>query len=340
MGNSLNFMSANATTTPTHTSLFRLPYQMLRPVYEKTPIHTRVIDEVQDETLRAAYAHCRALTRHHAKTFYLATRFLPYVKQRSIFAIYALCRYMDDIIDERHDLASFTKLPYDDLHTVMEGFRSDLTRTYRTGESDNPILKAFADTLETFHIPLHYPLELMEGVCMDLGKNRYATFEELRVYCYKVASVVGLMTSEVFGYSNPKAIDHAIDLGIAMQLTNILRDIGEDLERNRIYLPQEDLQRFGLDDLDLFSHTTDERFVSMMRFQIARARAYYESADTGIAMLSSDSRLPVILARENYSRILDVVERDITQVYHKRAYLTTSQKLRILPKACWHIATR
>lgn len=328
----------NSTTT-TQTSLLRLPYQMLRPVYERTSIHTRVIDEVGDASLRAAYSHCRHITRHHAKTFYLATRFLPYAKQRSIFAIYALCRYMDDLIDEQEDLVSYAKVDAGHLQVLMDRFRHDLTRTYRYGATENPILQAFADTLTVYHIPLQYPLELMEGVCMDLTKNRYDTFEDLRTYCYKVASVVGLMTSEVFGYDRPEAIDHAIDLGIAMQLTNILRDIGEDLTRNRIYIPKEELDRFGLEELDLFRHVTDERFMALMRFQIDRARAYYDSADKGIPMLNADSRLPVILARENYSRILDVIERDPAMVYHRRAYLSTTQKLRILPKAAWQAAT-
>jgi phytoene synthase len=308
---------------------------MLRPVYERTSIHTRVIDEIADASLRSAYSHCRHITRHHAKTFYLATRFLPNPKQRSIFAIYALCRYMDDLIDEREDLVTSATFEDSQLDEIMRRFRTDLTKTYRHGADGHPILQAFADTLSCYHIPMQYPLELLEGVCMDLVQNRYATFEELRTYCYKVASVVGLMTSEVFGYDNPAAIDHAIDLGIAMQLTNILRDIGEDLNRNRIYLPKEDLDRFGLEEADLFGHVSDERFHALMRFQIARARSYYASADKGIPMLSADSRLPVILARENYSRILDVIERDPEMVYNRRAFLSTRQKLRILPKAAW-----
>jgi len=311
---------------------------MLRPMYERTPIHTRVIDEIGDSSLRTAYSHCRHITRHHAKTFYLATRFLPNPKQRSIFAIYALCRYMDDLVDEREDRVSHTKIDASQLDELMRRFRSDLTRTYRHGADGHPILQAFADTLTSYHIPMQYPLELLEGVCMDLAKNRYATFEELRTYCYKVASVVGLMTSEVFGYDNPDAIGHAIDLGIAMQLTNILRDIGEDLTRDRIYLPKEELERFGLDEADLFGHVSDERFQTLMRFQIDRARSYYASADKGIPMLSADSRLPVILARENYSRILDVIERDPSMVYKRRAFLSTTQKLRILPKAAWQAA--
>lgn len=333
-------MSQETTQTSSYSGILRLPYTMLRPVYERTSIHRSVIDEVQDEDLRKAYSHCRNITRSHAKTFYLATRFLPNEKQRSIFAIYGLCRYVDDLIDESEDLITMSKINAADARPIMDDFQRKLEEAYVTKHSDNLILLAFSDTLKNFDIPMKYPIELMEGVCMDLHTNRYQTFDQLYGYCYKVASVVGLMTSEVFGYDDPKAIGHAIDLGIAMQLTNILRDIGEDLERDRIYLPKEELELFGLTDQDLFNHVIDSRFMDFMAFQIARTRQYYASADLGIAMLSPDSRLPVILARMNYSRILDVIERNTYQVYKHRAYLTTSQKLKILPKAWWQMTTR
>jgi phytoene synthase len=141
------------------------------------------------------------------------------------------------------------------------------------------------------------------------------------------------MTSEVFGYSNKEALAHAIDLGIAMQLTNILRDIAEDLDRNRIYIPLEDLERFGISEQDMFNKVKDQRFYDLMHFQIQRAKSYYQSADNGIPMLSADSRLPVYLARMNYSRILDRIEEDVFKVFDQRAYLSTSEKLAILPKA-------
>jgi phytoene synthase len=292
-----------------------------------------VIDELESADLRSAYSHCRKITRTHAKTFYLATRFLPYKKQRSIFSIYALCRYIDDLVDETNDLILSRRVESCRLDDLLEEWQEKLELAYKTGETDNPILTAFADTLNVYHIPKKYPLELMEGVCMDLNKNRYDTFEELYDYSYKVASVVGLMTSEVFGYSSQEAIPKAVDLGIAMQLTNILRDIGEDLRRNRIYIPKEDLERFNLTEQDLFNGVMDERFTSLMDFQISRAREYYQSADSGIKMLSSDSQLPVYLARHNYSRILDQIEKNKYQVYSKRAFLSTRSKLSILPKA-------
>lgn len=324
---------ASISTATTHRSLLRLPYDMIRPVYEKTSFHRSVIDELSSEDLREAYAHCRAITRHHAKTFYLSTRFLPNEKQRSIFAIYALCRYIDDIVDETFDVNHKKDINPDDVRRVINDLCERLDRAYETGSAESPILIAFADTLRSYHIPKHLPLELIEGVCMDLHQNRFQTFDEIYTYSYKVASVVGLMTSEVFGYSNNEALAHAIDLGIAMQLTNILRDIAEDLDRNRIYIPLEDLERFGISEQDMFNKVKDQRFYDLMHFQIQRAKSYYQSADKGIPMLNADSRLPVYLARMNYSRILDRIEEDVFKVFDQRAYLSTSEKLAIIPKA-------
>lgn len=314
------------------TNLLRIPYSYLRPLYEKTNFHKAVITEVEDTRLRFAYSHCRDITRKHAKTFYMATRFLPYEKQRSIFAVYGLCRYLDDLVDEAEDLVHNNSISKTEILEKLEAFRFKLVNTYRGVESSNPILFAFSDVLNRFHISLELPLMLLDGVRMDLVKDRYENFDELYEYSYKVASVVGLMTSEIFGYDNPKALDYAVDLGIAMQLTNILRDVGEDLERDRIYLPKTDLERFNISESELMDQQMSEKFVEMMKFQINRAREYYVSADQGIDMLHKDSRLPVMLARENYSRILSKIEENNYQVFDQRAYLNSTEKFTILPK--------
>ncbi|WP_083750161.1 phytoene/squalene synthase family protein [Rhodohalobacter halophilus] len=317
------------------TGLLKYPYSLIRPIYERTNFHKSVIQELDSDKLRSAYAHCRAITRVHAKTFYMATRFLPNHKQRSIFAIYGLCRYLDDLVDEAEDLIKHEKISPFDVLEKLEEFKTRLIDTYRGESQEDPILIAFSDTLNLYKIPLDLPLQLMDGVMMDLTKSRYDNFDELYDYSYKVASVVGLMTSEVFGYDNPKAVEHAVDLGIAMQLTNILRDVGEDLERDRIYLPQDELKKFGLSESDLFNHSLNENFIDFMKFQISRARSYYDSADKGIPMLSRDSRLPVCLARENYSRILGKIEENNFNVYQKRAYLNSTEKLSIVPKVMY-----
>lgn len=314
------------------TDLLKIPYSLLRPLYEKTSLHTGVISELSNAELRMAYSHCRAITRTHAKTFYMATRFLPYHKQRSIFAIYGLCRYLDDLVDEAEDLIFQKKISRVEVFERLESFKTKLVNTYRGVEHDDPILVAFSDVLNRYSISIELPLTLLDGVSSDLTKNRYETFEELYDYSYKVASVVGLMTSEVFGYKNKKALGHAIDLGIAMQLTNILRDIGEDLRKNRIYIPQEDLSYFNIDEEDLFNYELSENFIEMMKFQIQRAENYYESADKGIPMLNRDSRLPVMLAKENYNRILSKIQENNYQVFSQRAYLNSTEKFSILPK--------
>ncbi|MDZ7715494.1 MAG: squalene/phytoene synthase family protein [Balneolaceae bacterium] len=319
------------------TDFLRIPYNLIRPLYKRTSFHRSVIEEVEDQRLREAYIECRAITRHHAKTFYMATRFLPNKKQRGIFAIYSLCRYIDDLVDEAEDLVSRKELNLDGINRKLDGWKKKLQDTYEGKQHDNPILIAFSDVLRSYEIPMHLPFELMEGVCMDLYKNRYGTFEEVYDYSYKVASIVGLMTSEVFGYSSDSALDYAVDLGIAMQLTNILRDVGEDLRKDRIYIPQEDLDQFGISEKDLFEHKLDDKFRNMMAFQIDRARHFYGQSDMGIPLLSEDSRLPVYLARYNYSRILDKVEENDFNVFEHRAYLNATEKLSIVPRILYRM---
>jgi phytoene synthase len=314
------------------TSLLKIPYSMIRPLYEKTNFHKAVIAEIEDARLRLAYSHCRSITRKHAKTFYMATRFLPYRKQRSIFAIYGLCRYLDDLVDESEDLLAKKKISQLEIIEKLEIFKNELIDTYQGGIQNKSVLIAFSDVLKTYDISLELPLLLFEGVKTDLIKDRYDTFDELYDYSYKVASVVGLMTSEVFGYSDSKALDHAVELGIAMQLTNILRDVGEDLGKDRIYIPKEDLDRFQITEDDLQTREVTESFVRLMQFQIERARSYYGQSQVGIDMLSKDSRLPVLLAKENYGRILNKIEENQYQVFERRAYLSTTEKFAILPR--------
>jgi len=292
-----------------------------------------VIDDLNDDDLKGAYSHCRGITRKHAKTFYMATRFLPNEKQRGIFAIYGLCRYLDDLVDEAEDLIIEQKITVDQVEEKLEMFKQRLIDVYEGRIVDDPILTAFSDTLKKYKISMELPFLLMEGVKMDLVKSRFENFEEIYDYSYKVASVVGLMTSEVFGYTDNDALTYAVDLGIAMQLTNILRDVGEDLRRGRIYLPQEDLKKFDVSEEELFNYTLDDKFSELMKFQINRTRKYYQKADKGICLLSSDSRLPVYLARHNYSRILDKIEENNYNVFDHRAYLNYTEKLSILPRA-------
>lgn len=314
------------------TNLFRLPYSYIRPLYEKTDFHKKVISEVGDDHLREAYSRCREITSRYAKTFYMATRFLPYEKQRSIFAIYGFCRYLDNLVDDAEDLIEKRTVPRDEISDKLDETEAEINALYNGKKCVHPILSAFSDTVKRCSIPRYLPLELLNGLKKDLFKNRYTHFGELYDYSYNVASVVGLMSCRVFEYHDSAALDHAVELGIAMQLTNILRDVGEDLNRNRIYLPKNELEQFGITEKKLFERICDETFKEFMQFQIERARNYFKSAESGIPLLSKDSRLPVLLAKENYSRILNKIEENDYQVFHARAYLNTAEKLAILPK--------
>lgn len=314
------------------TNFLQITYSFFRPIYEMTSFHKSVIEEVSDEKLRQAYSHCRAITRYHAKTFYLATRFLPNEKQRAIFAIYGMCRYLDNLVDDEEDLVLDIKISLSEIDERLEEFKKNLDLVYDGQLVDDPILLAYADTLKKYKVDKELPLQLIEGVRQDLNKARFQNFQEIYDYSYKVASVVGLMTSEVFGYASKDALERATDLGIAMQLTNILRDVGEDLQRDRIYIPQAELDMFNISEQELFNKELSEKFIEMMKFQINRVRKYYKNAFDGIEMLTKDSRLPVYLAHRNYSRILDKIEDNGYDVFNKRAYLNQSEKLSILPQ--------
>lgn len=296
---------------------------------------TIVRDAEKELTLENAYRYCRQIAKHHAKTFYLASLFLPKRQQNPIFAIYALLRTVDDLVDLAQDKLTNGQITREDINKMLEQWKSKLKACYRGEIAGDPIMTAWHDTLQTHTIPIELPLDLMDGVAMDIEFKPFETFEELYVYCYKVASVVGLMTSEVFGYNDPKALDYAIELGIAMQLTNILRDIGEDIDRGRIYLPMEELNRFGYREDTLMKKRLNENFVALMKFQIERARAYYRSSDKGIAMLEKESRFAVMVSSENYRNILKAIEENNYDVFSRRAYRTFYQKISTIP-AIWY----
>lgn len=282
-------------------------------------------------SLPNAYDYCRQIAKHHAKTFYLATKFLPKRQQNPIFAMYALLRTVDDLVDLAEDKLSNGQLTREELNNSIEDWKTRLRACYDGKPSNDPILMAWQDTLRHYKIPIELPLDLIDGVAMDIDFQTFETFDELYVYCYKVASVVGLMTVEIFGYKDKAALQHAIDLGIAMQLTNILRDIGEDIDRQRIYLPLEDLRRFNYSREEFMNRTMNDKFIALMKFQIERARNYYASADLGIPMLERNSRLAVGISSRNYGDILKAIEENNYDVFTQRAYRSLYQKLSTLP---------
>lgn len=275
--------------------------------------------------LDQAYEYCRQITRRIARTFYYGSLFLPPDKRRAAWALYAFCRTADDMADEPS--------LYPDPVGELARWRAALVETY-AGRPVGPVMTAWADVLERYDVPLQPALDLLDGVEMDVRGTTYATFEDLRLYCYRVAGTVGLLMTPVLGYARPEALDYAVDLGIAMQLTNILRDIGEDSANGRVYLPTEDLARFGYDQERLFSAQVDDTFFDLLKFEIARAEDYYHRGQQGIPLLARDSRLAIALSATLYRGILQRIRRNRYDVFTRRAHVPLQGKLAAIP-ATW-----
>jgi 15-cis-phytoene synthase len=276
----------------------------------------------EDARLNDLYRQAALATSTGSKSFYFATRFFPEDLARSAHAVYWFCRTTDDLVDECDTIAQGAR--------DLERWHEDLIRALEDGFSEDPVLHLFVKTARLHEIPSQYAFELIEGMRMDLDGTRYQTFDELRVFCYRVASVVGLMMSHVIGFTNPEdkeaGLQHAIDLGIAMQVTNILRDVAEDLTMGRIYLPKEDLDRFEYSEEELRAAVVDDRFRELIRFQIDRARTYYRRAQPGIKLLNSRGRFAVQIASDVYSRILTRIERAGYDVFAGRAVVPAREK--------------
>lgn len=283
------------------------------------------------EQVNVAYEYCRQVTRRASKTFYWGSAFLPPAKRRAVWAIYALCRTVDDIVDEAACSAS-PRIGH--LQGVvapaqsLDYWRRSLERIYQgDGDDTHPIHYAWMDMLTRYPVPLQATMDLLDGVEMDLTRSRYQSFDDLYAYCYRVAGTVGLLTSPIFGYRCDEALTHAVELGVALQLTNILRDIGEDARRNRIYLPQEEMQHFGYSEAELMAGTVNEAFCELLRFQITRAEEYYLRAQPGIALLNQDCRLAVSLSGTLYHTILERIRLNEYNVFTRRASVPLKTKL-------------
>lgn len=276
------------------------------------------------EPLERCYRLCRDKTKTHSKTFYFASLFLAPEKRRAIWAVYAFCRTADDIAD--------TPAPATERLAAIEAWRDQLTAAY-AGRPRGPLMTAFADAAKRFAIPIEPALDLLAGARTDVTVRRYETYEELLEYCYLVASTVGLLTCPILGYEG-NALEYGAALGRAMQMTNILRDVGEDARMGRIYLPAEDLRRFGYTEKRLLEGRIDDSFVALMKFEIARVRAMYDQAAPGIALLSSGSRHTVRLALSLYRRILHEIERNGYDVFTKRAFVPARAKLVAATMTC------
>ena len=277
--------------------------------------------------LAVSYAHCEHVAKTQARNFYYSFLTLSPERKASMCAIYAFMRYSDDVSDEA--AADRTKA------REMVQWRAALDRAFDGDYGDSLILPAFHDTVRKYDIPARYFHELINGTEMDLTKKRYETFAELHQYCYRVASVVGFVCIHVWGFDEGggRALEYSEDCGLAFQLTNILRDVKEDAERDRIYLPGEDLRRFGVTEQDLKSGSLNNNFRELMRFEVERAKSYYQRAGQLMPLVHSAGRPTLTIMMKIYRGILDSIERNNYDVHSRRARISTPRKLGIVAGA-------
>jgi phytoene synthase len=263
----------------------------------------------------------KEIAKNSGSSFYYAFNLLPPEQRDAMNTVYAFCRQTDDIVDEGN---TSDEIKYERLHR----WRIELEKSL-DGFSDYHILNKLSSTIQKFSIPLEPFFELLKGMEMDLQKNRYLTFEDLQLYCYRVASTVGLMCIEIFGYKHASAKDFAINLGIALQLTNILRDIKKDANKGRIYLPQEDLKKFGYNESEVMNGTYNDNFAKMMKYQVERAKEYFDRAT---ACLNLDDKKAMFAARAMqhiYYRMLQKIVDADYDVYHNKIKISTLKKVGI-----------
>jgi phytoene synthase len=281
--------------------------------------------------LERSYRRAEQATAVWARSFHFASRFLPLHKKRAVFALYDYCRHADNLVDLRGDRSrAQVRADLDALGAVV--------RSIQVGEPPaGERWLALADTLRRYDVPLAPLLELLDGVAMDLDEVAFADYASLQRYCRLVAGGVGLMLGPVLGAAPHRFREPGVGLGVAMQLTNVLRDVGEDLEAGRVYLPADELARFGLDRTALERRRATPAFTELMRFQVARARALFAAADPVVGLFPADgSRLTVRLLQRTYAGILDGIERLGYDVFRARAYVSGPRKLVILGRALWN----
>ena len=272
-----------------------------------------------DPTVEPDWGPAWQLLRDHARTFSFGSRFLSIDRRNAITAAYAWCRIADDIVDLAGEVGP------SDIAASLDRWEAQLYRP------EHPIAVAFAVARRRYDIPLEPVLDLLRGMRQDLAPRTYASWEELREYCYCVAGTIGLIAAPVFGCRDERALTHAIDLGIAMQLTNILRDVAEDASLGRVYLPEDDLRRFGIDPVSLMGGAPAGDVPGLMRMEIERARGYYRSGRLGIPSLCASGQLTTIAISRLYSKILDRIEEQDCDPFHGRAHVSTRRKLRAMP---------
>jgi 15-cis-phytoene synthase len=289
-----------------------IPHPSTRPVFSYW---------AGDASLEKAYDLCGKVAAHRSKSFYMASGLLPEEKRSATRALYAFCRTVDDIVDEGSVVGREAELDY--WRGVAQGLLHP--------RPDDLVAQAWADTRSRYHIPPRYALQLIDGVSRDLTQTRYKTFDDLATYCYGVASTVGLMSMYIVGFKSNEALPYAIKLGVALQMTNILRDVGEDFRNNRIYLPLAELRAYELTRNDLARGIVTDKWREFMKFQIQRTRDLYAEAEKGLQYLDRDGQMAISAASNFYQGILDAIETNDYDVFSKRASLSAWGKLSRIP---------
>ncbi len=262
--------------------------------------------------------YCQKKAAASGSSFYYSFLFLPPERRQAIMALYAFCREVDDVVDECQDPSI--------AQNKLDWWRAEVTRAY-AGEASHPVGQALADIRPNFNLPAEQLLEIIDGMQMDLSQTRYLDFKGLRLYCYRVASVVGLLAAEIFGYQDRQTLKYAHDLGLAFQLTNIIRDVGEDARRGRIYLPIDELQQFDVPAKDILEARHSDNFIELMRFQSERAIVFYDQAMAQLPQVDRKAQRPGLIMAAIYRTLLDEIARDDFQVLDRRTSLTPIRKL-------------
>jgi 15-cis-phytoene synthase len=279
--------------------------------------------------LRAAYSVCRHIARSAAKNFYYGFLVLPAQKRNALCAVYAFMRRADDISDD-------PGLPFEQRRQKLNDWMDGLRRVVEGSKTDDPVLMALADSQKRFNIPLELLEKLVQGTTMDVAEAgarlQYETFDQLYDYCYHVASVVGLVCIRIFGYRDPRAEGLAERTGVAFQLTNILRDVKEDWQMGRVYIPREDLDRFGIDAQVLVNGSAAVLTRPVLAFQAERAREYYRSAEELLPLIDDDSQPALWTLVEIYRRLLERITQRDYDVFSERVRLSTAEKVSVLAK--------
>ena len=305
-------------------------------------------------TVEEAYDYCRALTHKHGANFSVGFRFLPPVKRRAVYAAYAYCRVADDIADEEDvgslsvvrcplsesetgygqrttDNVPHTATPPDNATRVrlLDEWQQELDAAY-AGTPSHPVTIALADALQHFAIPRSAFIALLDGCRQDIVKTRYETFAELVHYCDLVATSISDISLAIFGYKTDAALVHGRSLATALQLTNVTRDIGDDLTRDRVYVPQEELRQFGVSEQELFARAENDRVRRLIEFQIARAEGYFREAEPLLRELAFDARFPTLLMGGVYATVLGKLKKDPLMPVRKRLSLSPLQKILVV----------